>query len=264
MCRIAAYAGPSLPLADFLLKPAHSLYRQSWAARELRSATVNADGFGFAWLAADDEPALYRNPAPIWADINLPGLARSLHSRVWVGNVRSATEGLGVNELNTQPFIAETILYTHNGFIADFAHSLRRHIRGSLDADIEADVHGNTDSEYLFALLRQRRRDSGDGWDSVLGGVLREVGERLQSQATPALLNIILADGRCLYASRHALATECPSLYYCTAHPAFGGGAVIASEAFDDTADWQAVPPHQLLALRPDSSTAHAASLSAL
>lgn len=52
MCRHIAYLGPSIPLGELLMRPPHSLVRQSWAPRHQRYGTVNADGFGVGWYAA--------------------------------------------------------------------------------------------------------------------------------------------------------------------------------------------------------------------
>ena len=50
MCRLAAYIGPTLRLEELLLKPEHSLVKQSWAPREMMEARLNADGYGFGWF----------------------------------------------------------------------------------------------------------------------------------------------------------------------------------------------------------------------
>src|SRR5947207_6128067 len=77
MCRMAGYIGPPLRPAELVLKPAHSLYVQSYKPREMTSGVVNADGWGAAlWLRdGREEPALYRSAQPIWADPNLPSSA---------------------------------------------------------------------------------------------------------------------------------------------------------------------------------------------
>ncbi len=234
-----------MALGAFMRKPEHSLYKQSWAARELITAKVNADGYGVAWLAEDTKPAVYRNIMPVWTDPNLPHLERSLRSRVWLGNVRSATEGLSTHLDNTQPYIDAHLLFTHNGFIQDFAVSTRREIRAQLDPEIEATIQGNTDSEYLFALLRQQ--------GLPLPGALRYVGQWLRDylsgQGVKALLNIIVSDGDSLVALRAAINADCPSLYYHEQHPGLGNGQIIASEPFDDATGWHSLPAQHLLQL---------------
>ncbi|MER6925139.1 class II glutamine amidotransferase, partial [Streptomyces spiralis] len=46
MCRHLAYVGDEEPIGRLLVEPPHGLYRQSWAPRQQRYGTVNADGFG--------------------------------------------------------------------------------------------------------------------------------------------------------------------------------------------------------------------------
>src|SRR5690606_16026892 len=78
MCRLLGYLGESVPLGALVSAPAHSLLRQSWQARELVSATVNADGWGAGlYVEGDPAPCLYASTLPIWADANLPHLGRA-------------------------------------------------------------------------------------------------------------------------------------------------------------------------------------------
>ena len=75
MCRIAGFIGTDpLPLRTLICDPPHGLSHQSWAAQEMVSATVNADGWGAAWFDDAGKPAGYRQILPIWADANLDSL----------------------------------------------------------------------------------------------------------------------------------------------------------------------------------------------
>lgn len=245
MCRIAAYLGPVCPLHDFLDAPPHSLARQSWDAREMASATVNADGWGIGWYADDGEPAVYRHTLPIWADGNVDALARSLSRPLWVGNVRSATPGLGTEHANTQPFAGNGLMFAHNGYIQDFARTLRARVRARLDPAIEQTIQGNTDSEYLFALVRQQTGTLTERLERAL----RLVHEWLAEQNdTQALLNMIVTDGRRLAAVRSAFNAPAPSLYI---HRGWRGGMVVASEVFDTDGGWQTVVPESFVTLEP-------------
>ena len=248
MCRLAAYLGPAIPLQQFLLDAPHSLYRQSWEPRELVYARLNADGYGFGWYSPDGTPSIYTSTFPIWADSNLPSLARSLTSTLWVAEVRSATAGNPVHQLNTQPFCDNARLYVHNGFIGEFHRQVRHELMRTLAPGISADILGNTDSEYLFACLRHIMQ-SDDGLQpedairrlfTLLEGMVGEL---------PALLNIVISEGQRLYAARHGLNHASPSLYYTTDDARFPGGQVIASERFSEDGAWQTVPEHHILIL---------------
>jgi glutamine amidotransferase len=251
MCRLAAYLGPAISLQQFLIDPPHSLYHQSREPRELKYAKLNGDGYGFGWFDPDGQPSAYTNPAPIWTDTNLPALARSLYQRLWIAEVRSATDGSPVHRLNTPPFRDERRLFTHNGFITDFQLQVRPRLLRMLDPAITADVRGNTDSEYLFACLRQILQDAaGLQPMRAIQRLYEQVAGMVGDQ--PALLNLAMADAGGIYAARHALNHASPSLYYTTTDPEFPGGQLVASERFSENPGWQAVPEHHVLALRPE------------
>jgi len=248
MCRLAAYLGPGIALQQFLLEPAHSLYRQAREPRELKYAKLNADGYGFAWYGPDGRPAAYTSVLPIWSDHNLPHLARTLISPLWLADVRSATAGQPVHPFNTPPFHDDQYLFAHNGFIREFHLQVRPAMNEMLSPAIAAAIHGNTDSEYLFACLRQLLEDDPD---LPLSDALSELFELLAEwvDEEQALLNIIVTEGDRLYAARHALNDECPSLYYTTDDEMFPGGQLVASEPFTADSFWLPVPDHHILIL---------------
>jgi glutamine amidotransferase len=249
---MAAYLGPEVTLQRFLLDPPHSLYVQSWEPRELRYAKLNADGFGFAWYGADDTAYSYINPMPIWSDVNLPALAVNMSNDLWIASVRSATSGFASGAANTQPFCDGEIIFTHNGYIGEFARSLRGVLLDYLEPDIAADIHGNTDSEYLFALLRQLLLDDDTSVEAAMGEAFALIEEWLGERE--ALLNLIMSDGERIFAARHALNHDCPSLYYTVDDESFPDGAqLVASEPLTSGEFWQPVPERHLLILDPEA-----------
>jgi hypothetical protein len=79
------------------------------------------------------------------------------------------------------------------------------------------------------------------------------VGEPLELLAEwvdeqPALLNIVVTEVERLYAGRHALNHDCPSLYFTTDDELFPGGQLLTSERFTDDSFWQPVPEHRIAA----------------
>jgi glutamine amidotransferase len=252
MCRIAAYLGEPIPLSRLLLEPPHSLYVQSWAPRELKYAKLNADGYGFAWYGEDSRPAVYVNPGPIWSDPNLPHLARALVSDLWVGSVRSATGGNPVCHANTQPFVDAECIFDHNGVIDDFHTQLRARIVDELDPSYLPAIQGNTESEYMFALLRQLLADDPEmPMETALAELMQRIAE--WSNGVRCLLNVVVSDGERIYAVRHALEDDCPSLYYTTDDEMFGGAQLVASERLTGSSLWRCVPEHQILILDPEA-----------
>jgi gamma-glutamyl hercynylcysteine S-oxide hydrolase len=250
MCRLAAYLGPAISLQQFLIDPPHSLYRQSREPWELKYAKLNADGFGFGWFDPAGQPAVYTNSAPIWTDANLPALARSLHQTLWIAEVRSATAGSPVHPLNTPPFSDGQRLFVHNGFITDFHQTVRPNMLRRLAPAVSAEIRGNTDSEYLFACLRQiLLDDAGRQPVQAVRQLYALIAGMVGDQ--PALLNLVVTDADSIYAARHALNHESPSLYYSTTDPDFPGGQLVASERFSENPGWLAVPDHHVVVLRP-------------
>ncbi len=248
MCRLAAYLGKPLRLKHFLLEPPHSLYVQSWQPRELVYARLNADGYGFGWFDPEQHPAVYASTMPIWSDCNLPHLANTLTSPLWLAEIRSATAGNPVHQCNTPPFFDNSLIYVHNGFIGEFHMTVRPRIQDYLSAAISADINGNTDSEYLFALLRQVIAHNPElPLEIAIKRMFDLIGDWVGEM--PALLNMIVSDGRQLYAARHALNHASPSLYYTVGDEAFPEAGVIASERFNGNENWQPVPDHHILVL---------------
>jgi len=136
----------------------------------------------------------------------------------------------------------------HNGFIRNFHLHVLPRILPVLAPAITAGIRGNTDSEYLFACLRQILLDDEE---LELAGALLRLFEWLEKWLTDeeALLNIIVSEGDRVYASRHGYNHECASLYYTTDDEQFPGGQLIASERFSEDSFWQPVPEHHLLIL---------------
>lgn len=248
MCRLAAYLGPPLALETFLRAPEHGLIEQAHAPRETLSATLNADGVGVGWYADDGGPAAYRSTLPAWADANLPALGRSLTRPLWLGNVRSATDPLSIAVANTMPFTADGMVFLHNGYLGGFADGVRTRMRAWLRPEVETGIAGTTDSEYIFAALRQLAADDpGAQLDVHVARLLAHLHTWMQGGT--ALLNLVVSDRTRVVAVRHALAVAPPSLYVHFGHDGFAGGKLVASEPFDRAAGWTAVPPDHAVVL---------------
>jgi len=252
MCRMAAYLGPDIRLDQFLTRPPHSLVVQSYAPQELVYAKVNADGYGFGWYNSDQQPCNYRSPMPIWSDPNLKSMGRALESDLWLGFIRSATEGSSINHENTQPFYDDELLFMHNGYIENFNADVRHEISDYISNDIRAGIHGTTDSEYLFALLRELLDSDTELSIEEACSQMQELLAGWLDNETKALLNFIVSDGELLYAVRHAINHDSPSLYYTNDDELFPDAQLIASEPVTPDAIWQPVPDHHILILSND------------
>ena len=106
MCRMLGYLGRARALSTLLDDPPHSLLVQSYKAKELEGAVVNADGWGAAWYAAEDpEPIVYRSTLPIWGDVNRTHIGRAARSTSLLAAVRRALRDRDVVIACSAPFL---------------------------------------------------------------------------------------------------------------------------------------------------------------
>lgn len=178
MCRLICFKGKDtkVNLADLLVKPSHSIIKQSKTTGErgvlpkvftarppghgcrerlgdassILSPQLNADGFGVCWYdrkSADPcIPAVYTSISPAWNDMNLFRIAPKIESDLIFGHVRAASPGTGVHSLNCHPFSSGAFCFMHNGHIAGFAALRRKMVMHMSDTALAA-VRGTTDSE---------------------------------------------------------------------------------------------------------------------
>ncbi|MCX2970785.1 MULTISPECIES: ergothioneine biosynthesis protein EgtC [Streptomyces] len=237
MCRHLAYVGPPVPLARLLTGVPHGLFEQSWAPRRQRYGTVNADGFGVGWYPADGPPARYRRAVPIWADGNLPDLARAVRSHAVLAAVRDATPGTSQDESAAAPYADGDWLFSHNGAVSHWTR-LPDDLGARPSAATLLELESRCDSALLWALARPRLA-AGEPPGAVLADLVR----RTAAVRPGARLNLLLTDGRAIAATRHG-----DTLWYRAAE----GGVCVASEP--DAADgWQEVPEDSLLLATPGS-----------
>jgi gamma-glutamyl hercynylcysteine S-oxide hydrolase len=261
MCRQIGYLGAPVTLAELVLDPPHSLAVQSYAPRDMRGGgTVNVDGFGVGWFAAEPEPSAgvdptagvdpsagsrgpavarpvggprrYRRPVPIWQDSPFAELARGAAAVGVLAAVRNATAGMPVAEAACAPFTDGQWLFSLNGLVAgwpDTAIGLVEEIprRELLSMQVM------TDAALVWALLRQRLL-AGTDPAAALGDLVAEV----LAAAPGSRLTTLLTDGRqfCATTVTHSLWSR---------HSA--AGVLLASEPFDDDPAWQPIPDGQLV-----------------
>ncbi|MGP8000053.1 MAG: ergothioneine biosynthesis protein EgtC [Streptosporangiaceae bacterium] len=237
MCRHLAYLGPPATLAAVLSDPPHGLVRQSWAPREQRHGTVNADGFGVGWYAdGDPVPARYRRAGPIWADASFPDIARVTRSRALLAAVRSATDGTAPGEAAAAPFAADRWLFSHNGRLNAWPGAAATLAAALPPAELLA-LEARTDSALAWAVVLHRLR-AGDGLAGALAGTVAD----LDRHGIGGRFNFLLTDGELIAATAAG-----DTLYY----RAPAGQVVVASEPADDEPGWAAVPDRSVLTARP-------------
>lgn len=240
MCRFVAYLGEPLQAAPLVFGGSHSLYRQSWAPRELLSGSVNADGYGVAWYE-DGRPRRIAEIRPIWHDTDLEGVLGSVRSTCVVAALRNATPGHDVDRAGLLPMVHGRWVFVLNGFVPDFHRAHMRALRSELTDELYAALRGGSDAETLF-LLAVGHAEAGASPSEALEEVARGVAGRVGK--AEAQLNMLLTDGERLGVLRSSTVLLTNSLYRAERQGFAPGGVVLASEVTDPAAAWTPVDGH--------------------
>lgn len=246
MCRHLAHVGPRpVTLASRVTEPPHSLLVQAYAPTDMRGGgTVNADGFGVAWVGDDDAipptAHLYRQAVPMWTDASFLDLTTGVRSSSFVAAVRSATVGMPVSAQACAPFRDGTRIFSHNGVVRGFPGSLAD-LASDLDTRTLMTLEAPTDSAVLWALVRRHLDAGKDPEDAVLDVVTRTL-----AAAPGSRLNLLL-----LTVDEHGEATlVATAVDHALSYRAGPSGVTVASEPLDEDPDWTAVPDHSLVVAR--------------
>jgi glutamine amidotransferase len=250
MCRLFGMSGaPARVQATFwLLDAPDSLTAQS---------RRNPDGTGLGFFAADGAAELHRCPLAAYEDQTFAQEARTATSRTFIAHVRYASTGAVAPE-NTHPFEQRGRLFAHNGVVEDL---------DLLDeelGDARSLVHGETDSERVFALITKHIDACGDVTEGLVTA-LRWIAGRLRVYA----LNIVLTTPTDVWALRypdpHQLfileraaggphgdrhlqhASAAGTVRVRSADLARTPAVVVASERMDEDAGWRALQPGELV-----------------
>lgn len=250
MCRLTAYIGPEIPLENIVVKPRHSLVVQSREASESKT-TVNGDGFGLAWYQDLNEPGLYREVLPAWADSNLSSLCRLLKSRLFLAHVRASTMSESVRT-NCHPFTYGQWSFMHNGQIGDF-ELLKRDLETSLSDILYQARNGTTDSEMFFLLLLNEGLEN-NPYRAIKTVIDRIINSAKALNLEPFLrLSCVFSDGDSLFGFRYATDQFSPTLYL--SRTLDNGGTCLASEPLEgDIHNWQAIRCGTFVKLSPGKS----------
>lgn len=212
MCRWIAYSGSPIFLEEVLVKPSHSLLRQSRFAEEnfVKGHAVipdgpfpsNDDGFGIGWYGERSFPGVYKELRPAWNDRNYLTLAAQVKSGLFLAHLRAAYQGLA-QRTNCHPFRYQQWLFQHNGEINGFA-ALKREIAMAIDPSLFPLVEGTTDTEWFFFLaLSQGLIDNPQmGLERAIAFV--ETVKMQKGITEPFKLTASFSDGEMLYAIRYA------------------------------------------------------------
>ena len=221
MCRALLYLGQPVPLDNLLFQPDSALVRQSYMPKMLHM--LNLAGFGMrVWDPASSDPerpySYYSQSLPVF-DRNLKGLAEKIRAGCVLAHVRGVAYStrVEISLQNVHPFrfAGVPLVLAHNGDLARFAEMkplLARHV----SAEFAAQIHGTTDSEWVYALLVSRlpdpyRHPSRDELTHAIEdtlAILREVRASL-GIAVSSSLNLFIADGSQLATVRYCFDFGC-------------------------------------------------------
>jgi predicted glutamine amidotransferase len=157
------------------------------------------DGWGMAVYDEQVGWRLEKGIACAGEDERFHRLAVGSRGEVLVSHVRQKTVG-ETSLANTHPFERGRWVFAHNGTVKDIAW-----LRARVSPERLAEVHGETDSELLFAWLLTRldragvaHSPAGPETDRAIGSGMREAHEN----ASLGAYNFLLSDGDSLYAHR--------------------------------------------------------------
>jgi predicted glutamine amidotransferase len=255
MCRLFGLsAAPRRVHATFwLLDASDSLAVQS--RRE-------PDGVGLGIFDDDGVPQVHKRPVAAYEDKQFAAEGRHLRAATFIAHIRYASTG-GLEPVNTHPFCQENRLMAHNGVIEDLP-TLEKHLGDARDL-----VHGDTDSERLFALVTRYVR-AGATVGGAITGAVRWVAAHLPVYA----VNLVLTTATDLWALRypetHPLfvlrrqpggpsggrhlehASAAGTVRVRSADLATAPAVVVASERMDEDPGWRPLHPGELLHVGSD------------
>lgn len=228
------------------------MFRQSWEPRELRTGSVNVDGYGLTWAPMDapvQSPALVRlaRVEPIWHDPELPSLLRSIRSDSVLGALRNSTPGLPVGLESVLPLRHDDRAFALNGYVPGFRSRHMRELRLPLRDDWYGRLTGVGDAETLFFRILQSVED-GVAPEEALARAAHAVRDRLDPEET-APLTMVLQGPEGVTALHVCWNGQANSLYLGRETPLTPQGVFLASEPLDGTR-WDPVPPDSVVLLR--------------
>jgi glutamine amidotransferase len=245
MCRLFGLHAGRVPVRArfWLLEAPGSLVEQSHR---------NPDGFGIGTFESDGAVDLDKEPTPAYEAALYAAEAHDECSATYVAHVRYASVGALTYE-NTHPFEQDGRLFAHNGIV------------GAFDGFDPGLVHGETDSERLFAAITTEIR----AHDGDVGAGVRAATARLAAEVELYSLNFVMTTADELWALRYpehnelyVLERECTSdldargregiARISTDDTAGRRVVVVASEPMDEQGGWELLAPGELLHVSAD------------
>jgi len=243
MSRLAAYLGPSAPVATIVEQGTYSL---------AQLARSDADGWGLGWYPEDGRHDAVRliSRQPLWTETHHLELVRRFRSRCVVAGIRSVLPGQVPEISGAQPFASGPYLFHHVGELSLFREVFERPLRERLSDRYHRTLSGLTDSELLFGTWREALgdRSGADAMADALEQMVSAVQKIAHANGTPASFAVVVADGTSLVALRTATHGVPPTLHTIIANgeaPIPEGARAVSSEPLFPGA-WTALEVHSL------------------
>jgi glutamine amidotransferase len=221
MCRALLYLGKPVLLDNLLFQPDSALIRQSYMPKMLHM--LNLAGFGIrAWDPQSASPeqaySYYSQSLPVF-DRNLQNLAQKIRPSCVLGHVRGVAYStrVEISLQNVHPFHFAGVphVLAHNGDLAGMAE-MKPLLAAHVKPQLLAQIHGTTDSEWIYALFLSQLNDLGadltekdlfSALEDTLS-ILRETRAKL-GIALSSSVNLFIANGRQLAAVRYCFDFGC-------------------------------------------------------
>jgi predicted glutamine amidotransferase len=185
--------------------------RQAFLHEHDAIAGLPADQRG-AWgigFYQGDEVLHKKQPAPNGEPVEWTSIAQNLKTDCAIAHVRQATVG-GFSVDNTHPFRLRQWLFAHVGTIPRF-EEIRESLRAELPDFLRRNIRGSSDSELFFHLIlaglhSRNQLDQAAPTESSLleaiGDAVSSIDKRVGDAHSQMMLNMILCNGRAMYALR--------------------------------------------------------------
>jgi glutamine amidotransferase len=209
------YLGSEIRLADLIFDADQSLAVQAYSSSVQNF--LNVAGIGFtAWQDQSQDPqtpfAYHSTELPMY-DRNLQKLSNKINANCVVGHIRATGYTAGTSNIITIPnvhpfqFKNTNVVLAHNGGLVNF-EKMKFQLAEKCIEKYKLQVEGNTDSEWIYALLLSKLEDANkshsaeDLADATLQ-TLAEIKELRDDYGinTHSAANLLVSDGNSLIAT---------------------------------------------------------------
>jgi len=221
MCRALLYLGQPVLLDNLLYQPDSALIRQSYMPKMLHM--LNLAGFGIrAWDPESADPqrafSYYSQSLPVF-DRNLQNLAQKIRPSCVLAHVRGVaySSRVEISLQNVHPFhFADVpLVLAHNGDLAEMAR-MKPLLAAHIKPQFLAQIHGTTDSEWIYALLVSQFKNPGErlaedeAFQAIAAtlDIIREARKKLGITLSSSV-NLFIANGDQLAAVRYCFDFGC-------------------------------------------------------